>query len=420
MKLKKTFVPFVCTAILLSMPACAVPGAGQSGVSGSAENNVSSAAVSRQGSSTKSSAAVLSSMLVSSSKMGSNESGQNTVGKWTEKASMHTTRYDFSAKTVNGQIYAIGGENQNGFLSSVEAYNLQTDIWKTVQPMSIPRSDTQTIVFDGKIYVFGGYISSSNEPVCADSAERYDPKTNYWETLKSMKQGRVYHRVTVCNGKLYVIGGSEDGTVLPSVESYDPQTEKWTEEASMPVARMHFGVKTIGGKIYVFGGSGPLSALDSVEMYDPSKKQWTEKASMKTPRFSFQTETVNEKIYVIGGIDKAGNLLSSVEEYAPSLNRWTEKSALHTPRSWFQTTVVDGKIYAVGGLKGFYYQSKDFISSLEGYNPRTDQWTEYAPISPIRCMFQTVAADGGIYAIGGEIAEKKGISSVEKYTVIGK
>jgi N-acetylneuraminic acid mutarotase len=397
MKLKKSAAVTVCAAFLLSLSACAG--------SGSEERAGSSAPSSRS---------------VRSAEPFSTVLPPAAVKRWEEKAPLHTARYDFSIETVGGQIYAIGGENRSGFLSSAEAYDPKTDTWKTIQSMSVPRSNTQTIVLGGKIYVFGGYTSGPNAPVCTGSAERYDPKTDTWKTLKPMEQGKAYHRVTICNGRIYVIGGSEEGTILSSVESYDPKTGKWTPEAPLPAARMHFGVKTISGKIYVFGGSSPLSTLNSVEAYDPVKKQWTKKASMKTPRFSFQTETVGGKIYAIGGIDDKGNLLSSVEEYDPLLNRWTEKSAMHTPRSWFRTAAAGGKIFAVGGLKSFYFQSQDFIPSLEEYDPNSDCWTVRALMNPVRCSFQATAADGGIYVIGGEISEKAGIPSVEKYTVDGK
>ena len=155
MKLKKSDVVTVCVAFLLSAAACAG--------SGSEERAGSSAPSSRS---------------VRSAEPFSTVLPPAAVKRWEEKAPLHTARYDFSTETVGGRIYAIGGENRSGFLSSAEAYDPKTDTWKTIQSMSVPRSNAQTIVLDGKIYVFGGYTSGPNAPVCTGSAERYDPKTD--------------------------------------------------------------------------------------------------------------------------------------------------------------------------------------------------------------------------------------------------
>jgi hypothetical protein len=63
---------------------------------------------------------------------------------------------------------------------------------------------------------------------------------------------------------------------------------------------------------------------------------------MSTARSHFQTEVLNEKIHAIGGIN-----LSSVEVYDPSTNVWTSFAPISTARGSFQAEVIDGKIYII-------------------------------------------------------------------------
>src|SRR6266446_4755916 len=61
-------------------------------------------------------------------------------GTWMTKTPMPTARNSVGAASINGIVYAVGG--QEGFcgpLSTVEAYDPATDTWTTKAPMPTPR-----------------------------------------------------------------------------------------------------------------------------------------------------------------------------------------------------------------------------------------------------------------------------------------
>lgn len=347
-----------------------------------------------------------------------------STGRWTERASMSEPRYGFGSATINGKIYAIGGRGKTGFLSSTEVYGQDTGTWKKAEPMPTPRDGLQVTVLGGKIYAIGGSGSSETAPNgAADTAaaEQYDPVSGKWTALPSMQMGRSSHRLAVANGKIYAVGGSGDGTVLPDVEEYDPASNTWTERKPMTKARMNFGLESIDGKLYAIGGSGPLDVVSSVEMYNPGKNQWVEKAPMKTPRASFQTVVENGKIYAIGGLDAAGKLLSSVEEYDPKQDQWTAKASMNTPRSWFSAVPVHGKILVVGGWKDAgRYLPDSFLSSVEEYDFKTDRWTELTPLKTARSLFQAAETENDVLIFGGAVGSQEenesGTAATEEYT----
>lgn len=83
----------------------------------------------------------------------------------------------------------------------------------------------------------GGYDRAE----CLKCVELYDPETNLWDTLSSMKEARGRFDIAVVKGKVYAIGGSNGTTELATVEKYDPQEKKWTQITPLPLARCNIG-----------------------------------------------------------------------------------------------------------------------------------------------------------------------------------
>src|SRR4029077_19993426 len=59
------------------------------------------------------------------------------------------------------------------------------------------------------------------------------------------------------NGKMYVIGGWDDGKAGGFNFEYDPATDRWTKKQGMPRAAHHAALAAANGKIYVMGGFVP-------------------------------------------------------------------------------------------------------------------------------------------------------------------
>jgi hypothetical protein len=83
-----------------------------------------------------------------------------------------------------------------------------------------------------------------------------------------------------------------------------------------------------------------------------------------------------------------------------------------TERNFLSTAVVDGKIYAIGGALA----SKAMLSTVEVYDPATDTWTTKTPMPTARIGHTSTVVDGKIYVIGGGThTPSRGFSVVEVY-----
>ena len=101
-----------------------------------------------------------------------------------------------------------------------------------------------------------------------------------WTTKSPMPTATSLHSVSVVDGKIYVIGGTDNlfgwADYWSTVLVYDPATDTWTRKTDMPTGRARFSTSLVDGKIYAIGGSPHRDAeVAAVEVYDPATDTWT-------------------------------------------------------------------------------------------------------------------------------------------------
>ncbi len=300
--------------------------------------------------------------------------------------------------------------------------------WTQKADMPTARSDFSTCVVDGKIFVIGGSLRLEWDEygdMSISTVEMYDPETDTWEGKANMPTVRSNVSVSVVDGKIYAIGGSKMKKIqvprgfrtgseeLPTVEMYDPVTDTWTQKKEMPTPKK---TKTcvVDRKIYAIGGwstANEQSQLETVEVYDPATDTWAKAQSMNHARCSAAISVVNGEIYAIGGIgwppnrDPSGQYLSSlylsnVEVFNPKTNQWRERTEMSVPKASHSTSVIDGKIYVMGG---YLQEGKDHktLSTIEIYDPATDRWIQESDMLIGKSGHATEVIDGQIYIFGG-------------------
>jgi len=134
-------------------------------------------------------------------------------------------------------------------LNSVERYDPEMNAWEAVAPMGSSRDECGVAVLEDQLYAVGG---EGSEPDSDDgdgalrSVIRYDLATNTWETVAPMSTERKALGVTVLDGMLYAVGGENleavadddyEGPFMKSAERFNPATSAWEEVAPMAAAR---------------------------------------------------------------------------------------------------------------------------------------------------------------------------------------
>ena len=113
---------------------------------------------------------------------------------------MPTERCGPGVAALDNKIYVTGGHHPNcpsPTMSSVDCYDPDTNTWSQVANMNIARQNHSLVSLQGKLYAIGGNsgeniiirCKSFNEYV--DSAEVYDPDNNTWTLLEHNLDGKM-------------------------------------------------------------------------------------------------------------------------------------------------------------------------------------------------------------------------------------
>ena len=106
----------------------------------------------------------------------------------------------------------------------------------------------------------------------------------------------------VYEGKIWVLGGGDEGQHLNSVEIYDPASNSWTTGPSLTNNRLFPATWVIEDRIYLAGGRASQSNYhDSIEVFDSISNQWTLTGSLPENKYSAEVAILNDKLYIIAG-----------------------------------------------------------------------------------------------------------------------
>lgn len=293
--------------------------------------------------------------------------------------------------------------------------------WELISKIPTEREDFSTAVVNGKIYLIGGTLfENRGGPFGMSLVEIYDPENDSWGKGADMPTARAKPTTAVIDGRIYVMGGyagidshGENFKILKAVEVYDPQTDTWKKKQDMSIRRILFGAGVVGGKIYAVGGyvhpldtePGGSRRVNLVEAYDPATDTWVERANMPTKRAALSVEVVNDRIYAIGGRgwpqvgNRGGPFITVIEEYDPKTNQWRKEKEMPDVRLSFSTVVVNNAIYLIGGFVWQGRHTKD-IMTVDVYNPETEKWSDIPSIPRSLKPFGTEAINGTIYVFG--------------------
>ena len=251
-----------------------------------------------------------------------------------------------------------------------------------------------------KIYVLGGYIGSY--PYRLNDVWSSVNGTNWsLETSSTAWSRRDEHQALSHNGKIYVLGGNNDGSLKNDVWS-SVNGINWRLETSNAAwsRRDEHQALSHNGRLYVLGGSynnynrlnDVWSSVNGINWrLETSSAAWSR-------RDEHQALSHNGKIYVLGGYDYNNNRLNDVWSSADGKN-WVRETdgAGWARRSGHQALSHNGQIYVLGA-SNYPNRYNDVWSSANGKNwsLETDE-AEWAR----RDEHQALSHNGRLYVLGG-------------------
>lgn len=265
----------------------------------------------------------------------------------------------------------------------------QLPSWTKAASPTIARQELYPEVWNGKIYVAGGFLSQN--PGFTDRFESYDPVNDAWTQLRSLPEARHHITLSAARGLLYGVGGFTGGfpnwRAQPTMFIYNPASNIWTQGTDLPVARAEGISAVVNDRIYLIGGRVRATDdarlfndhIDSVrnEVFDPATRRWSSRADAPTARNSAASAVIDGKIYVVGGRNFLKNPdgttqqvnMPNLEVYDPEVDRWETRSPMPQAQGGLAATALNGKLYVFGGEQ-WVPEQKVFAESWV-YDPQT-------------------------------------------------
>lgn len=176
---------------------------------------------------------------------------------------MNVARFDFACAEVNGLVYIVGGHGADGnSLSSVEMYDPDTDKWTLIESLRRPRWGCFACGFESKLYVMGG--RSSFTIGNSKFVDIYNPEKHSWCDIKNGCVMVTAH--AVLGNKLFCTEWKNQR----KLSIFSPEDNSWTMvpvpmTGSLSVG-FQFGI--LDGKLLLF----PLEKepTNQTLLYDPN------------------------------------------------------------------------------------------------------------------------------------------------------
>ena len=297
--------------------------------------------------------------------------------------------------------------------------------WSDLNSMPIGNFIFDSAVLNGKIYAVGGHIPSGHY---LTSAYEYNPKTDQWQQIAYLNQGRSYVSVVAYKGKLWAINGTDGGSdPNNSIDIYDPKTGQWYDSYS------EYGIPAPGHpsegsgravvlncKIYLIGGNGGRNfgrILDHVRVWDGM--QWLSStegqvAGLEVPSTYHRAVVAKGKIYITGGFNEIDGTLDYTYIYDPETDDWEPGPPLNYERAQHMSVVIGDKIFVFGGwADGPVTVNATEMLDLSQQNPQWQILTG-SELDPHRNAGAATVFRNEIYMMGGRLAFYEGSNIVQK------
>uniref|UniRef100_S4RJG3 Kelch-like protein 20 n=1 Tax=Petromyzon marinus TaxID=7757 RepID=S4RJG3_PETMA len=186
-----------------------------------------------------------------------------------------------------------------------------------------------------------------------------------------------------------------------NIQERRPQLPQVLQHVRLPLLTPKFLVGTVGTDLLVKSDE----ACSSRDLVDEAKNYLLlpqERPLMQGPRTKPRKpircgEVLFADHGAVGGWC-SGDAISSVERYDPQTNEWRMVASMSKRRCGVGVAVLDDLLYAVGGHDGSSY-----LNSVERYDPKTNQWSsDVAPTSTCRTSVGVAVLAGFLYAVGGQ------------------
>lgn len=330
-----------------------------------------------------------------------------------------TARFYHTASYYQDKIYIWGGKISDDFnvlpLNTMDIYDINTQTWTSGPSGGTARSNHSAIVYNNRIYFYGGYGDESK----LDTVDIFDLNLHQW--LEGAASGYIYsnteaakraeHSAVELNGKMYVWGGrNSSGDSLSSLDVME--LDQWSLGSSGGTSRYNHSGVAFDRQIYFWGGTGGTDGtqkLNTMDIYDTRSNTWISGHAGGQARSEHSAIYHQNKIYFWGGVTDDG-YTNFVDIYDLESSGWISGYYGGTSRSNHTAVKVSNKIFHFGGINDEGLVSRTDVYSLVGIE---NLWQKGPDGGTARRGHTATLIDNKIYFWGGDLSHNELSNTLE-------
>lgn len=285
-------------------------------------------------------------------------------------AALPSVRADSGAAVYNGRLYVAGGYNSSSGLTDVLFAGLGGDgsLSSFIATTPLPNAEGGIGIagWPTGLYVAGGNIAE------VDFARfNGDGTLGAFATTNTLTRAPYGQGLIAAGGILYAVGGAHaSGTAPNQTITYftdvsvgtlgvSDGTVTWTAGAALSAGRAHHGLASDGTYLYVAGGEGPGGA---------------------------------------NGTDLADVQRALLNQGSPAA--WVQTATLPSARRGVAAFVSGGFLFVIGGSNNFT-RLDDVLQARIMSDGSLGAWIRTTALTTARYLHAAVASNGYLYVIGG-------------------
>jgi N-acetylneuraminic acid mutarotase len=180
-------------------------------------------------------------------------------GNWVELPKLNRPRAAGAAAVVGDKIVVVGGQADGKLIAATSVFDGRR--WRDGANIPTPREHLAAASDGTALFAVGGRLLSADKNVAA--LERYDVVSNRWQQLPPMSSPRGGVGAAVVDGRLVAVGGEHPTGVFGTVQAYDIASSTWSDLASLGKPRHGLAVAAVGNALYAFNGAEQASHAKS-------------------------------------------------------------------------------------------------------------------------------------------------------------
>ena len=239
------------------------------------------------------------------------------------------------------------------------------------------------------------------------TTEIYNSQTERWLKGPDRNEKWAGPATALCNGKVYVVGGSNGRTFLDTIEYLDLSTKNHNWEM-MPVelscCQEGCTAVAIGTNVYIAGCFDGKMCVSSINILDTVTGTIQKGPSITTKWSGCVAGVVKNTIYVMGGRDGNGNTLDTIEYLTarndgnPTATTWKMCTATISTTRWYPAVaVIKDCLVIMGG--GF---SNRTLKSVEVFDTKRNVFWNLPDMNKQQLDFAALTLEESkVIGIGG-------------------